>query len=617
VAHFADLKQARLEVDRALRDHRTIILLDNMESILPDRGSMTTSGANAGTKEPDESAVKETQASADGSEFKLQLAALFDLCGALLDAAPATRLVFTSREMLPEPFAHRHRLAQLRELDPADAIELVSQVMRQEGLEPKLDDAGNTAQEITDLVEAVGCHARALALLAREIAIRGVGATTGSVQRLMAGLDRKHPRDRENSLYASVELSLRRLPPEMRQQIKALAVFHGGANLAVLDRVLEVDEPVAANIARALIEVGLAEAMPYGHLRLDPALPAYLQRGLSEAEQEGARSRWAEAMRGLTGVLRQQRSQNVELSARLTLWELPNLMALLDWAEEHSTPEEVIDLATSMEGLLANLGRPRALARATRAREEATRRLGDDGDWSHARFEAERARIERLLERGELPEALQSAQRLLERSLSAGDTAYPGAAYDTAMAHSLLGRVLRLGGAAEAALGPLGEARRRFQALADSGSKEAAVLAAGSISRTADCLRDLGRFDDAAAAYEGAARRHEQLDDLRWVAVDKGNLGTVRMLQERYDEALEAYSEARDTFQSLGEPRSVAALWHQVGMVYRNAKRFEQAEPLTANRSRSRSGRRILRARPGASVSWATFTARWDGWRRR
>ena len=84
------------------------------------------------------------------------------------------------------------------------------------------------------MVEAVGCHARALTLLAREIAIQGVSATTGNVRQLMAELDRKHPGERENSLYASVELSLRRLPPEMRQQIKALGVFHGGAHLGVL-----------------------------------------------------------------------------------------------------------------------------------------------------------------------------------------------------------------------------------------------------------------------------------------------------------------------------------------------------------------------------------------------
>src|SRR5205085_2303990 len=109
--------------------------------------------------------------------------------------------------------------------DRRPIIGLVSQVMKREGLEPKHDDAGNTPREVAELVEAVGCHARALTLLAREIAIQGVSATTGNVQRLMEELERKHPGKRENSLYASVELSLRRLPPEMRQQIKALGVF--------------------------------------------------------------------------------------------------------------------------------------------------------------------------------------------------------------------------------------------------------------------------------------------------------------------------------------------------------------------------------------------------------
>ena len=106
----------RLEVERALRDRRTIIVLDNMESVLPDPA---TGGDDATIKE------------------------IFKLCADLLNAAGATRLIFTSREPLPEPFAHSHRTAELRELDDNDAIELVSQVMKSEGLEPKHDDAGN------------------------------------------------------------------------------------------------------------------------------------------------------------------------------------------------------------------------------------------------------------------------------------------------------------------------------------------------------------------------------------------------------------------------------------------------------------------------------------------
>jgi len=50
------------------------------------------------------------------------------------------------------------------------------------------------------------------------------------------------------------------------------------------------------------------------------------------------------------------------------------------------------------------------------------------------------------------------------------------------------------------------------------------------------------------------------------------------MLQQRYQEALEAYQEALQLFDALGEPGSVAVAWHQIGMVYRYARQFEQAE---------------------------------------
>src|SRR5581483_9872931 len=177
-------------------------------------------------------------------------------------------------------------------------------------------------------------------------------------------------------------------------------------------------------------------------------------------------------------------------------------------------------------------------------------------------FLAEGAKIDRLLEGGQLPAAYQAAQQLLKRSLAAGEAAYPEAGYDIAYVHILLGRVLKRGGSAEAVLLPLGEAQRRFQTLADAGDTSAERMAVAAITETADCLRDLGRLDDAAAAYQEAIRREEKLGDRRNVAINKGNLGTVRLLQERHQEALEVYTEARTSFENLGEPGSVAIIWH-------------------------------------------------------
>jgi hypothetical protein len=98
-------------VQRALADRPTLLVLDNLESVLPD-----TSGQMPAAAAP--------------------VAELWRLCQDLLNADPATRLLFTSREALPEPFAHRRADMVLEALSQADAIALVSQVMAQEGVTP-------------------------------------------------------------------------------------------------------------------------------------------------------------------------------------------------------------------------------------------------------------------------------------------------------------------------------------------------------------------------------------------------------------------------------------------------------------------------------------------------
>lgn len=553
VAQYADLKQALQPVERALADRTTIIVLDNIESVLPDQ---------TGQLPPGVAPIEE----------------LFDLCRKLLDADAATRILFTSRVPLPAPFDNKQREIALSALSREDAIKLVGEVMKQEGLIPKADDPGSDPQEITDLVEAVNRHARALVLLAREVARRGVRSTTENLHQLMAELDKKHPGDRENSLYASVELSLRRLPPEAREQLKAFGVFHSGAHLGVTAYILgtaEDDLETVRNLAAQLIEVGLAEDMGYNHLRLDPGLPPYLIREMSEAEQEDIRLRWAEGMKQLIAFLYQQQFKDAQLSARLTLLELPNLLAMLMWVQDKVMPEEAVGLARQVETLLSQLGRPQALVQAIRAREQAAERLGE---WGHARHVTESAKIERLLEGGDLQSAYTAAQQLLQRSLSAGEEAYPIADYDIAIAHIMLGRVLRMSGAAEAALLPLTESRRRFQALAEAGGKSAERMASVAITESGGCLLDLGHLDEAAEAYQESIRRAEKLDDKRQMAVGKSQLGTIRLYQQRYVEALKIYVEARGIFESLGEPRAIAVTWHQIGRVHREAEQFEQAE---------------------------------------
>jgi tetratricopeptide (TPR) repeat protein len=84
--------------------------------------------------------------------------------------------------------------------------------------------------------------------------------------------------------------------------------------------------------------------------------------------------------------------------------------------------------------------------------------------------------------------------------------------------------------------------------------------------------------DELILELREAIQLAKTLDDYRTVAAATFQLGTVRMLQERYGEALAAYEEARTIFEGLGEPGSVATIWHQTGVVYRQARQFEAAE---------------------------------------
>jgi tetratricopeptide (TPR) repeat protein len=265
-----------------------------------------------------------------------------------------------------------------------------------------------------------------------------------------------------------------------------------------------------------------------------------------------------------------------KLAARLTLLELPNLLALLDRlaqqvAADPASAEVVVDKAGSIEALLARLGRPQALARAVAVRTAAAAAIPA---WGSARFGHERLLIERLLQQGQLPDAYAKAQALLAQATEAGPTAYAGADYDLAMAHWLLGRVLRLGGQAAPALELFVEAQRHSAALGEPGARMAAV----TLAEQANCLVALGRLDEAAARYEESIHRSEKQADFRQVAVSKGQLAEVRRRQGNYAAALAGHEAAREIFAAQNEPASVATAWHQIGMVQQDAGAYDAAE---------------------------------------
>lgn len=561
VATFATLDDACRPVERVLREDSVLLVIDNLESVLP---APPLPGAS-----PDPLA----DLTADAAD------AIFQLC-ARLGAIGDTRLVFTSREALPAPFDAPQARIELHRLSAEDAIRLVERTLETDASASPF--AGPTprnasAADIRDLVDAVHGHARTLALLAPSLRHDGVAATRTRLVELMTQMERDHPGEREKSLYASVELSLRRLSPEMQERVRVLAVFHGGFFVGVLQAMMEWENDDVAALATGLVGAGLATPNSYNHLSLNPALCPYLRSRASTERLTDWLVRWVTVMLQYVEVLRQRYHQDTLLAATLTQLELSNLMALLTEVERAGQAEATIDLCTILQPLLQVLGRPRLLQRVTAACDAAQAALGEG--WNHARFQAERTRIEQLLAQRRLQEAFDGAQALRRRAQLAGVAAYQGADYDWAIACVLLGRILRFAGEAEAALPLVEEARQRFENLeAARPGCGAAGMASASIADTGDCLRDLGRLDEAAAAYERVIRLAEAQQNRRQVAVGKGQIGTVRLLQRRYVDALAAYEDVRRTFESLGETSTVAGIWHQIGIVHQEAGQPQAAE---------------------------------------
>ena len=168
------------------------------------------------------------------------------------------------------------------------------------------------------------------------------------------------------------------------------------------------------------------------HLRLDPALPLYLLRELSQADQEHLRARWAEGIEQLV-VFCINNGSRIPHCRATDPAGTAQPAGSTRLAPGDSAPEQVVGVAACVEGLLAFLGRPHALAQATAVRAQAAQALTG---WSHARFNAEIAT-------SKAAGVWRSASRPYRgptppERWAAGDAAYQGTAYDIASATGIL-----------------------------------------------------------------------------------------------------------------------------------------------------------------------------------
>jgi len=561
------LDRALAPVLEALAGARALLVVDNLEAVLDARGRSVAEGAE-------------------------ELIALLGRMGEVGD----TRMIVTSRAAPPAPLdRHLHRLGPL---SVDEGARLVAQVLERAGQEP----AGASGEDegwAQRLVEAVDGHARSLVLLAGPVAAEGLEPTVHALARHMQRLEMQFPGQRERSLLASTELSLARLPVQVRQQLASMAAVRHNVHAAVLAAVLQVDVDEALDLCRQLIDVGLAEADgPY--LLPDPALAPALAVGCPDAVLRPAQQRWLDATVKLVDALYDQHHGDSHLAARGVDLTLGGTLGVLEELEARveaglADAARATRYATSLEALVTGLGRPRVVDRVVAARQRLAAQLSG---WSHDRFAAEGHEITRLIRVGEAVEAVAGAEQLLRRAQVEG-ACYEEAGYDQAMGSWLLGRALLHAGRAADALRPLGDAEIRFFALAADALEGAERMASVVLAEQGDALRHLGRLDEAVVTLRRAIAMDEARGDQRQLAHVRVSLGIVRARQGRPADALETFQRARELFAEMDDPVATANCWHQMGTVYvqggaadRAERAFQQALRLRA-RAEDRSGEAV------------------------
>jgi|GEM_PF-3114225 len=493
---------------------------------------------------------------------------ILELCKSLQRAAITTRLIFVSHRELPHPYTGH--VYSLGSLDDESAVALVGAQLRTMGKIPLPSDPGRNSAELFHLVQALDKHPRALLLAASELSTHGVRATTRMVRTFSGNVKSQ---DKPTGLHAALALALRRLPLKLQEHVSALAHFQGMANWTVLGRVLDLSSTEVSYLATFLISIGLAKDLGEECLALDQGLLDYLPTMVTQE----TRDLWGKAMTDRLAVLYKEWFGNALLGLQLTHREVYNLLALLDWSLEHHPTEETLGLVWRLETLLAPLRLSKALERVSTLREKLSPRVGG---WGRAVFAAESEAVERLLVAGWLPEAQGQAQTLLKRAEAAGERAYPGANYDLAMAHRLVGRVLEATGTTALALAHLEKAWSLFQVLITTGTFSASASRMASVCRVerGDCLRSLERWDEAISAYQESLVLDEVRGAVRDAAINRFKIADVRRLQGKYLESLTLYEVARKTFAKLKDPTMVADAWYQIGRIQRELNNAEAAE---------------------------------------
>ena len=520
-------------VTKALSERRTLIILDNLESL-----------------------------AAQTLQELLTVAKEWSQVG-------ATRLLLTTRDGglshadYPAANSRQHQLLSLsglgNERHPEDALRYFQGLMKLPPV-PKWDLPERAA--LIELFEMVQFHPLSIKLVAYQLKERRVGDLARSLEALLAA---EPLGDKQRCLVASLNLSLERLDADLLELLPRLGVFQGGAFESQISEIAQFVPEQWQKLKAALLRTGLVQVEEIGppFLRFHPTLAPVLWGRLTAVEQQELRLRHQQKYHGLVKTLYRLDARNPEKARVLVRKELANLLWAVNGALDEQA-ENAVEFVTIVNKFLDNFGLKRDRAFLTEQLDRIVRIVGSKS-WYLVRS----SQGEQLYNNGQY----QDAANLFVEILQELD---PAPSFDRVKTLGLCGRCLESLGELTAAAQSLGDALKLSEQLEpNDGLKK---LRGTIYAELGIVLGDLGKYDQAQQAYENSLAIDKELNDLGGSAIVEGQLGTLAMVQNDLATALKRYQSALTTFQQLEEPAMEAAAWHQLGMVYQECQDWATAD---------------------------------------
>jgi tetratricopeptide (TPR) repeat protein len=561
--HPSDSKTSLARVQRVVKRQRTMVIADNLESILP---------AGEAALEPEERARL--------WQVLLKLRKLG--VGVLLTTRDIS---FGESRLAPgKHVIHLPLQGLLRE----DAYELATHLLE----DLRINRARAPYAELRALLAELDHHPLAIQLVLPALRDRSLAIIRAEFAALLPTFVDDTATGRNRSLLASLDYSLRRLRQEQRVLLPRLALFEGGARENDLLAITQIPQAEWTRLRAALEQAALLvaeqvhESFAVLYLHFHPVLLPSLRQaaGAARGEEERAlHQRYARRYAGLATYLEDKAFQHPEAVYALVRRELPNLHKALELLLQAGEVEAALDMANSLAGFLDTLGLMRERDQLRRRVEQAlaAASTATEGGLTLAEHLQEISRAEDERRSGKVRAAFARLSSLLARIQALPEEAEDGSwSYSHCFTLRELGCCLRDAGQLDAALGRLGEALVLLEALLKQRPENRTIrmLHATLLDDLGDVLMHQGQFAQAQARYEQALQENRAVKNTINEAVTLESLGTLALLQQDYPQARSLYLQALEQYRAMGDPARQAVAWHNLGGVAQEQQAWAEAE---------------------------------------